>query len=96
MSEFKLNRSISFFTYILHTACRSTPFVTHLRYPEKMAARTQPHPSIPVGPNNKMIEMYYFDRDAKRQVQLPTILFKSTRLMPGEDIQKLTYFTQNK
>jgi hypothetical protein len=43
-----------------------------------VAFRTQPQPYLPGGFAHKLNKNYYFDRDARRQVGQPQVVFSST------------------
>ena len=45
-----------------------------LRYSDLLASRTQPPPDIPGGPYHRTTRMYYFTRDARREVQPPLVI----------------------
>jgi len=40
--------------------------------------RTQPRPLLPGGFAHKIFKNYYFDRDARRQVGAPQVLFSTS------------------
>lgn len=50
-----------------------------------MSARTQPPPEIPGGPYHKTSEIYYFKRDARREVEPPLELYSSKQITSGDE-----------
>lgn len=45
-----------------------------LRYADDQASRTQPPPDLPGGPFHKTSKIYYFSRDARREVEPPMVI----------------------
>ena len=54
-----------------------------LRYADEQAARTQPQPNLPGGPYDKTTGIYYYARDARREVQPPEIIITAEQLQSG-------------
>ncbi|KAG7197177.1 hypothetical protein KM043_007257 [Ampulex compressa] len=54
-----------------------------LRYADKLAARTQPPPHVPGGPYHKTSKIYYYTRDARREVQPSLEIFSSKQITAG-------------
>ena len=54
---------------------RTSPLATTIRC---LLRRSQPQPFLPSGFAHKLSKNYYFDRDARRQVGQPQVLFSTT------------------
>lgn len=59
------------------------PHIDGLRYADKIAARTQPDPLVPLGPYHKSSKVYYYTRDARRAVEPPSVIYTADRLEAG-------------
>ncbi|XP_024880115.1 NADH dehydrogenase [ubiquinone] 1 alpha subcomplex subunit 7-like [Temnothorax curvispinosus] len=71
--------------------------VQGLRYADEQAKRTQPPPDIPGGPYHKTSQIYYYLRDARREVQQPMLIAGSKQI--GTEKKPLTdqkYITPGK
>ncbi|XP_055549899.1 NADH dehydrogenase [ubiquinone] 1 alpha subcomplex subunit 7-like isoform X1 [Wyeomyia smithii] len=72
-----------------------------LRFENGLAARTQPPPSLPEGPNHKVYSNYYALRDARREVVSPMDITSiksigkrsSCHFRVGEDVGRYYHFT---
>lgn len=51
--------------------------MNHMRHANDQAARDQPPPEVPGGPHHKINANLYFERDARRMMQPPTVLMDS-------------------
>lgn len=58
--------------------------VNFLRFRDEIAARTQPPPNLPEGPNAKLAGNYYYSRDGRRLVKPDEVIFE------GGSIPKLS------
>jgi len=54
--------------------------VPNNRFPDEQAKRTQPPPEIPGGPYHKTSQIYYYLRDARREVQPPLLISGSKQI----------------
>ncbi|XP_015600227.1 NADH dehydrogenase [ubiquinone] 1 alpha subcomplex subunit 7 [Cephus cinctus] len=61
---------------------RTTP----LRFADCIAARTQPPPNLPEGPYHKTSKIYYFVRDARREVEPPLLISKAKQITAGGEV----------
>ncbi|XP_073993720.1 NADH dehydrogenase [ubiquinone] 1 alpha subcomplex subunit 7-like isoform X2 [Rhodnius prolixus] len=66
---------------------RSVP-ETH-RYADEMSSRSPPPPDLPNGPNYRLFDVYYCNRDARREVSPPEQLnpgYENTENKPSAPI----------
>ncbi|XP_020289736.1 NADH dehydrogenase [ubiquinone] 1 alpha subcomplex subunit 7-like [Pseudomyrmex gracilis] len=80
-------RSVTPLINFLRDLGRGRKIIQAIRFPNEQAARTQPPPDIPGGPYHKTSEIYYFERDARREVQPPLIISGSKQI--GAESAKL-------
>uniref|UniRef100_A0A0R3RQY8 NADH dehydrogenase [ubiquinone] 1 alpha subcomplex subunit 7 n=1 Tax=Elaeophora elaphi TaxID=1147741 RepID=A0A0R3RQY8_9BILA len=59
----------------LPTSDGESKFYEMNRFPNTQAARSRPSASLPVGVYHKLSDNYYLDRDARRRVQPPKIIY---------------------
>ena len=45
-----------------------------LRFADEIASRDQPPPDLPGGPYHRTSKIYYYTRDARREVQPPLVI----------------------
>ncbi|XP_060829418.1 NADH dehydrogenase [ubiquinone] 1 alpha subcomplex subunit 7-like [Bombus pascuorum] len=55
-----------------------------LRFPDTVAARTQPPPHVPGGPYHKISKIYYYTRDVRRSVQPPSEIYTEGQIEAGK------------
>ena len=68
-----------------------------LRFADKLAARTQPQPNLPGGPYAKTTGIYYYQRDARREVDPPLVIAsKGQILIPHDSKSKPKQVTPGK
>ncbi|XP_043250893.1 NADH dehydrogenase [ubiquinone] 1 alpha subcomplex subunit 7-like [Colletes gigas] len=73
------HRSVTPAIQVLRNVLRGRSVVESLRHSDTIAARTQPDPLVPGGPNHKLSKVYYYSRDARRLVAPPEELFSCQR-----------------
>lgn len=69
---------------------RGREILDSLRHADRLATRSPPHPRIPGGPYHKTSKMYYFTRDARREVPPPEEVYVAKQLAEGETQSKDT------
>ncbi|XP_015519698.1 NADH dehydrogenase [ubiquinone] 1 alpha subcomplex subunit 7 [Neodiprion pinetum] len=74
------HRSVTGMVNLIRKLLRGKDHVNALRFADCLAARTQPPPEIPGGPYHKTSKIYYFTRDARREVQPPTVIATSHQI----------------
>ncbi len=94
MTSSVVPRSVTPVIEFLRSICRGKALKANsLRFANQVAARTQPQPELPGGPYSKSTEIYYYTRDARREVKPPIIVCTSERLILGKEIQVLRHRT---
>ncbi|XP_077266179.1 NADH dehydrogenase [ubiquinone] 1 alpha subcomplex subunit 7 isoform X2 [Temnothorax americanus] len=91
------HRSVTPLIKYFRELCRGRKIVQGLRYADEQAKRTQPPPDIPGGPYHKTSQIYYYLRDARREVQQPMLIAGSKQI--GTEKKPLTdqkYITPGK
>ncbi|XP_050596024.1 NADH dehydrogenase [ubiquinone] 1 alpha subcomplex subunit 7-like [Bombus affinis] len=68
----------------IRTIGRGRERVEALRFPDTIAARTQPPPHVPGGPYHKISKVYYYSRDVRRSVQPPSEIYTEGQIEAGE------------
>ena len=61
-----------------------------LRFPDHIAARTQPDPKFPDGPHDLLSKNYYYTRDGRREAKPPLVFVNNAKasLQSGEGADK--------
>ncbi|XP_015429227.1 PREDICTED: NADH dehydrogenase [ubiquinone] 1 alpha subcomplex subunit 7-like [Dufourea novaeangliae] len=80
------HRSVTPILKAFRNAARGRTIKEPLRFADCLAARTQPHPTIPGGPYHKTSKVYYYTRDARRLVQPPIDVCARKQLEPGKSM----------
>ncbi|KYN03281.1 NADH dehydrogenase [ubiquinone] 1 alpha subcomplex subunit 7, partial [Cyphomyrmex costatus] len=58
--------------------------ILHNRYADEQSKRTQSPPNIPDGPYHKTSQIYYYTRDARREIKQPMLIAATKQI----DIEK--------
>lgn len=58
----------------IRIALRGRVHKNSLRYADNQVSRTQPQPDLPGGPYHRTSKIYYFTRDARREVNIPIVI----------------------
>ncbi|KYQ57287.1 NADH dehydrogenase [ubiquinone] 1 alpha subcomplex subunit 7 [Trachymyrmex zeteki] len=67
------------------------------RYADDQAKRTQPPPNIPDGPNQKTSQIYYYTRDARREVKPPMLIDRTKQIdTEKESVAEKKFLTPGK
>ncbi|XP_012252316.2 NADH dehydrogenase [ubiquinone] 1 alpha subcomplex subunit 7-like [Athalia rosae] len=74
------HRSASGLISLIQKWLRGSSYKTTLRFADEIAARTQPPPNLPLGPYHKTSKIYYYTRDARREVGPSTIISTSRQI----------------
>jgi len=56
-----------------------------LRFAEKIATRSPNPPDLPEGPSHKLAFNYYYTRDARREVNPPTVISDAAKALEAGD-----------
>lgn len=84
------HRNVTPIIDLFRTLVRGRPLQQNsLRFADRLAARTQPPPNLPGGPYAKTTEIYYFTRDARREVQ-PPIIVTNNQIESGKTSEPLS------
>ncbi|XP_011870844.1 PREDICTED: NADH dehydrogenase [ubiquinone] 1 alpha subcomplex subunit 7-like [Vollenhovia emeryi] len=74
------HRSVTPLIQYFREICRGRKIVLHHRWADDQAKRTQPPPELPGGPYHKTSQIYYYQRDARREVQPPMLISGSKQI----------------
>ncbi|XP_012214905.1 NADH dehydrogenase [ubiquinone] 1 alpha subcomplex subunit 7-like [Linepithema humile] len=96
MSGSVKHRTVTPLIKLIQDIGRGRKVVLASRYADEQAARTQPPPDIPGGPYHKTFEIYYYARDARREVQPPLLISGSKQIGKEEKVPEKKYFTPAK
>ncbi|XP_012537206.1 NADH dehydrogenase [ubiquinone] 1 alpha subcomplex subunit 7 [Monomorium pharaonis] len=91
------HRSVTPIIKFIREVCRGRKVVLNNRYPDEQAARTQPPPEVPGGPYHKTSQIYYYLRDARREVEPPVLITGSKQISTEEKpVTEKKYITPGK
>ncbi|KYN10161.1 PREDICTED: NADH dehydrogenase [ubiquinone] 1 alpha subcomplex subunit 7-like [Trachymyrmex cornetzi] len=68
------HRSVTPLVNFIRDICRGNKIILPHRYADDQSKRTQPPPNIPGGPYHKTSQIYYYTRDARREVKPPVLI----------------------
>ncbi|XP_070153110.1 NADH dehydrogenase [ubiquinone] 1 alpha subcomplex subunit 7 [Polyergus mexicanus] len=74
------HRTVTPLIQLMRETFRGKKIVLAVRYPDEQAARTQPPPNVPGGPYHKTSQIYYYTRDARREVKPPLLISESRQI----------------
>ncbi|XP_012288495.1 NADH dehydrogenase [ubiquinone] 1 alpha subcomplex subunit 7-like [Orussus abietinus] len=83
------HRSVTPFLAAIRKFLRGKGHTNSLRFADLIAARDQPPPDVPGGPYHKTTDIYYFTRDARREVKPPTVLELKRQIESGDQAKKV-------
>ncbi|KAL0130849.1 hypothetical protein PUN28_002453 [Cardiocondyla obscurior] len=90
-------RNVTPLIQFIRDVCRGRKVVMAHRWTDCQAKRTQPPPKIPGGPYDKTSQIYYYPRDARREVQPPLLISKlSKQIEAKESVADKNYITPGK
>ncbi|KAH0953891.1 hypothetical protein HN011_001956 [Eciton burchellii] len=76
---------------------RGRKVVLFNRYVDEQSERTQPPPHVPEGPYHKTSEIYYYTRDARREIHPPMLISGSKQIgTENESSTEHKYYTPGK
>jgi len=90
------HRSVTPLLAYFRELCRGRKIVVTNRWADEQSDRTQPPPNVPGGPYHKTSQIYYFSRDARREVQPPMIISGSKQIAEKESPAEKKYITPGK
>ncbi|KAG5308236.1 NDUA7 dehydrogenase, partial [Acromyrmex insinuator] len=68
------HRNVTPLINFIRDVCRGRKITLAHRYADDQAKRTQPPPNVPGGPYHKTSQIYYYTRDARREVKPPILI----------------------
>ncbi|KAM0733742.1 NADH dehydrogenase [ubiquinone] 1 alpha subcomplex subunit 7 [Formica fusca] len=74
------HRAVTPLIQLIRETFRGKKVVLAIRYTDELAARTQPPPNVPGGPYHKTSQIYYYTRDARREVEPPLLISGSKQI----------------
>ncbi|XP_011163386.1 NADH dehydrogenase [ubiquinone] 1 alpha subcomplex subunit 7 [Solenopsis invicta] len=90
-------RSVTPIIKYIRDIARGRELVLNNRYADEQSARTQPPPEIPGGPYHKTSQIYYYLRDARREVQPPMLITAGSKQIGTEkELAEKKYITPGK
>ncbi|GAB1862145.1 NADH dehydrogenase [ubiquinone] 1 alpha subcomplex subunit 7 [Camponotus japonicus] len=74
------HRNVGPLLQMIRDLSRGKKVVLAIRFADEQAARTQPPPQVPRGPYDKTSQIYYYTRDARREVEPPLLISGSKQI----------------
>ncbi|XP_011685110.1 PREDICTED: NADH dehydrogenase [ubiquinone] 1 alpha subcomplex subunit 7-like [Wasmannia auropunctata] len=91
------HRSVSPLIKLIRDISRGREVVLNNRWVDEQAKRTQPPPEIPGGPYDRTSQIYYYPRDARREVKPPMLIMGSKQIgTEKESATETKYITPGK
>ncbi|XP_043286733.1 NADH dehydrogenase [ubiquinone] 1 alpha subcomplex subunit 7-like [Venturia canescens] len=90
------HRSVGPFLKAVQRFLRGKGHTEALRFADIIAARDQPPPEVPGGPYHKTSKIYYYTRDARREVQPPFEIPMGRQITDGSAAAEVKTVTPNK
>ncbi|XP_072758821.1 NADH dehydrogenase [ubiquinone] 1 alpha subcomplex subunit 7 [Anoplolepis gracilipes] len=90
------HRTVTPLIRLIREIGRGRKVVLAIRYADEQVARTQPPPQVPGGPYHKTSQIYYYTRDARREVEPPLLISGSKQIAAENKSPELKYISPGK